>query len=61
MFYPMVFEPIEFSNNVTVRALRTRSYKSLSAAVAALLKSHKEGYIKQHGVYKPVYSHLNAH
>lgn len=60
MYQSMQYYPIPFSNNVSVRAVRVKPFKSLEAAVKALLKTGNEGYVKQQGQLRPVYHNLKV-
>ena len=60
MYQSMQFIPTGFNNNVMPRAVRVKPFKSLDAAVRALLKTGNEGYVKQQGQLRPVYHNLKV-
>lgn len=60
MYQSMQYYLIPFSDNVSVRAVRSKPFKSLDAAVRALLKTGNEGYVKQQGQLRPVYHNLKV-
>lgn len=60
MYQSMQYIPISHSDNVSVRAVRAKPFKSLDAAVRALLKTGNEGYVKQQGQLRPVYHNLKV-
>lgn len=61
MFYAMNFIPTGFNNNVTVRSVRTKPYKSFESAVKALIATKREGYIKEAGKSRPIWHNLPVH
>ena len=57
MFYALVFIKNEFGS-FTVRALRSKPYKSEVSAQQAILKRKCEGYVKRLGQSQPVWSNV---
>jgi hypothetical protein len=57
MFYAMIFSPSEY-NLVCTRSLRTKGFKTLEAAKAAIIRVKKEGYVKKLGEKAPVWSNV---
>lgn len=55
MFTAMKFEPTGFNDNVVVRAVRTKPFKTEQAARSAVVRSGREGYVKQVGHSIPVW------
>lgn len=60
MFTAMKFEPTGFNDNVVVRAVRTKPFKTMGAAVRALNRTGREGYVKMVGHSRPIYNNLKV-
>ena len=60
MYSAMQFVPTGFNDNVVVRAVRTKPFKSFDSAVRALNRTGREGYVKMVGHSRPVYNNLKV-
>jgi len=53
----MAFLP-SFENNVCIRSLRLKGFRSLEAAKAAITRKKVDGYVKKLGSSVPVWSNV---
>jgi len=57
MFYAMTFLP-SFENNVCIRSLRLKGFRTLELAKSAIERKKVDGYVKKLGSSIPVWSNI---
>lgn len=60
MYYAMVFhrDPTSYAGTSTIRSVRPGGYRTLDAAIQAVVKKDLEGYVRKQGISKPVWNNV---